>query len=240
MLLERGLDLLALEPLRPCPCGSRRTPTRCRAPASSSRRACSRCTNAGSVRLSARALPNHWIGRLRAISSSQNARERLDVQRDGVAPQIEELDAELAVAALDLVDQRLGAALAELVPLVDRRDAEVAGVRAAAAGLDDHVRLVDQRQRVVARAASRSHAGGGVCRKPVNVPCARCGTTVPPWRQVRLGTVAEPSSDSSAASCERRRPPARRRTCRRRRGARAIDSAGAVEACGPKQNIGAP
>ena len=33
----------------------------------------SRCTNAGSVRLSARALPNHWIGRLRAISSSQNA-----------------------------------------------------------------------------------------------------------------------------------------------------------------------
>ena len=33
----------------------------------------SRCTNAGSVRLSARALPNHWIGRLRAMSSSQNA-----------------------------------------------------------------------------------------------------------------------------------------------------------------------
>ena len=63
--------------------------------------------------------------------------ERLDVERDGVAPQIEELDAELAVAALDLVDQRLGAALAELVALVDRRDAEVARVRAAAAGLDD-------------------------------------------------------------------------------------------------------
>ena len=86
-------------------------------------------TNAGSVRLSARALPNHWIGRFRAISSSQNARERLDVQRDRVAPQIEEVDAELAVAALDLVDQRLRAALAELVPLVDRRDAEVARVR---------------------------------------------------------------------------------------------------------------
>ena len=33
----------------------------------------SRCTKAGSVRLSARALPNHWIGRLRAMSSSQNA-----------------------------------------------------------------------------------------------------------------------------------------------------------------------
>ena len=65
--------------------------------------------------------------------------ERLHVQRDGVAPQIEEVDAELAVAALDLVDQRLGAALAELVALVDRRDAEVARVRAAAAGLDDHV-----------------------------------------------------------------------------------------------------
>ena len=32
-----------------------------------------RWTKAGSVRLSARALPNHWIGRLRAISSSQNA-----------------------------------------------------------------------------------------------------------------------------------------------------------------------
>ena len=32
-----------------------------------------RCTNAGSVRLSARAFPNHWIGSCRAISSSQNA-----------------------------------------------------------------------------------------------------------------------------------------------------------------------
>ena len=33
----------------------------------------SRWTKAGSVRLSARALPNHWIGSLRAISSSQKA-----------------------------------------------------------------------------------------------------------------------------------------------------------------------
>ena len=80
----------------------------------------SRCTNAGSVRLSARALPNHCIGSLRAISSSQNAENDLHVQRDCVAPQIEEVDAELAVAALDLVDELLGAALAELVPLVDR------------------------------------------------------------------------------------------------------------------------
>ena len=64
-------------------------------------------------------------------------RERLDVERDRVAPEVEEVDAELAVAALDLVDERLGAALAELVPLVDRRDAEVARVRTAAAGLDD-------------------------------------------------------------------------------------------------------
>ena len=64
-------------------------------------------------------------------------RERLDVQRDGVAPEIEELDAELAIAPLDFVDQRLGAPLPELVPLVDRRDAEVARVRAAAARLDD-------------------------------------------------------------------------------------------------------
>ena len=55
--------------------------------------------------------------------------ERLHVQRDRVAPQVEELDAELAVAALDFVDERLGAALAELVALVDRRDAEVARVR---------------------------------------------------------------------------------------------------------------
>ena len=33
----------------------------------------SRCTNAGSVRLSARALPNHCTGSLRAMISSQNA-----------------------------------------------------------------------------------------------------------------------------------------------------------------------
>src|SRR6185503_9423400 len=75
-------------------------------------------------------------------------RERLHVQRDGIAPEVEELDAELAVAALDLVDQRLGAALAELVPLMHRRDAEVAAVRAATAGLDDDVGLIDERQRV--------------------------------------------------------------------------------------------
>ena len=74
--------------------------------------------------------------------------ERLHVQRDRVAPQVEEVDAELAVAALDLVDERLRAALAELVALVNRRDAEVARVRTAAAGFDDHVGPVDERQRV--------------------------------------------------------------------------------------------
>ena len=58
-------------------------------------------------------------------------------------------DAELALGALDLVDDHLGVALAELVALVDRRDAEVARVGAAAAGLDDDVGLALERQRVV-------------------------------------------------------------------------------------------
>src|SRR5690606_3537973 len=75
--------------------------------------------------------------------------EALLVQRDRVAPEIEVPDAELAPGALDLVDQRPGIALAELVPLVNRRDAEVARVRTPATGLDDDVRFADHRQPVV-------------------------------------------------------------------------------------------
>src|SRR3954464_6527149 len=50
--------------------------------------------------------------------------------------------------ALDFVDDRLGSSLAELVPLVNWGDAEVAGIWAAAAGFDDDVAFVDQRERV--------------------------------------------------------------------------------------------
>ena len=75
--------------------------------------------------------------------------ERLGVQRDGVAPEVEVPDAELPGRSLDLVDERLRVTLAELVTLVDRRNAEVARVRAAAARLDDDVRLALEGQRVV-------------------------------------------------------------------------------------------
>src|SRR4029453_8345000 len=75
--------------------------------------------------------------------------ERLLIQRDRVAPQIEIADTELAPRPLDLVYQRLRLALPEFVPLVNRCDAEVARIRAAAAGLDDDVGLADHRQTIV-------------------------------------------------------------------------------------------
>ena len=142
-------------------------------------------------------------------------RERLDVQRDRVAPQIEELHAELAIGSLDLVDQHLGAALAELVALVDRRDAEIAGVGTAAAGFDEHVRLVDERQRVVLerqQVPRRARASAGTRRTGRARDAA---STVPFRRNVRLGTSRRRSSESSAASASAPLP-ARRRTCRRR------------------------
>ena len=146
----------------------------------------------------------------------------------------------VAVAALDLVDQRLGAAFAELVSLVDRRDAEVAGVGAAAAGLDEHVRLVDHRQRVVARGRAGPTPAAASARKPANVPCARCGTTPcrrgarSGWRPRRADRANRaPQAGATPSSGSPTNMPS---TC----GARAIDSAGAVDACGPKQNIGAP
>ena len=45
-----------------------------------------------------------------------------------------------------LVHERLRRLLAKLVPLVDRRDAEVARVRTSKRRLDDDVRLIDERK----------------------------------------------------------------------------------------------
>ena len=166
--------------------------------------------------------------------------ERLHVERDRVAPEIEELDAELAVPALDFVDDRFGAPLAELVTLVDRRDAEVARVRAAAAGFDDDVALVDERQRValerkqIPRRIRHRQEPGKAAMRAVRHDGARRGAP----RQAR----------------DRRRAARARRASRAERlpssgsptnipstaGARVHRFGGAVEACGPKQNIGAP
>src|SRR3972149_5679803 len=66
--------------------------------------------------------------------------ERFHIERDRVAPQIEELPAVLAYDALHFVDQRRGAPLAELVALMERRDAEVARIRTSARGFADEVR----------------------------------------------------------------------------------------------------
>ena len=75
----------------------------------------------------------------------------------------------------------------------------------------------------------------------MNVPCARCGTTVSPWRRnVRLGIVAEPIE-----RLERRQ---REQAVFRLADEHAVDLPArapstlpaSVDACGPKQNIGAP
>ena len=130
------------------------------------------------------------------------------------------------------------------MPLVDRRDAEVARIGAAAAGLDDDVRPVDQRQDVGLQRHQvprriRHRAG---TRSTSRAPCAE--------RSDRLPRAVEGATSGSGSS-------AARRCCRvapapsaassgsptnmpSTSGARSIDAAGVVEACGPKQNIGAP
>ena len=166
--------------------------------------------------------------------------ERFHVQRDGVAPQVEELDPELPVAALDLVDERLRAALAELVALVDRRDAEVTRVGTAAAGFDDDVALVHERQRVAIerdQIPCRVRHGGEAGEAAMG---AMRNDRPPALRQVRLGTSASLSIDGELRELQDRRLPARRRTCRPLPGRAPSSRAAAVEACGPKQNIGAP
>ncbi len=168
--------------------------------------------------------------------------ERLDVQRDRVAPQVEELDAELAVAALDLVDERLGAALAELVALVDRRDAEVAGVRAAAAGFDDHVGAIDERQRVALQIEQvpRRERHLEEARERCRARGAGRRVAVPPPRQVR--DLAEPVERRSAAPAARTPSSGSPTNMPSTSAAAAAPSTrpAAVDACGPKQNIGAP
>ena len=157
-----------------------------------------RSTNAGSVRLSARALPNQLDVEVARDQLVAEARERLGVERDGVAPQVEVRHAQLTLGARDLVDDHLRVALAELVALVDRRDTEVARVRAAAAGLDDDVRLARERQRVVRRAAPDPTPGtawSGSRR--------RC-----PWRgaaRPRAATAPGQAGTDAAARRERRR-----------------------------------
>src|SRR4029453_14138265 len=63
------------------------------------------------------------------------------------------------MGALDFVDQRFRAALPEFVSLVNRRHAEVARVRTAAARFDDPVALVDERRGV---SIERDEIPGGI------------------------------------------------------------------------------
>ena len=165
--------------------------------------------------------------------------ERLDVQRDGVAPEIEELDARARGSCA--------------------RSGRPAPWRCArgTCGPDGSARRRSRRStgsrgwsRPARTACRPSAASSGRARadptpdtarsrKPVNdaVRAVRHDLAVP-RRQVRLGTSPSRSSESRPPAASRRLP-ARRRTCRRPSAARAIDSAGVVEACGPKQNIGA-
>ena len=105
-------------------------------------------TNSGLVRLSARPFPNHRTFELAGDELVAEAGEALRVQRDRVAPQVEVIDAEARLALLDLVHERDRVAFPELVALDDRRHAEVAAVRAAAARLDHQVARVLERQAV--------------------------------------------------------------------------------------------
>ena len=102
--------------------------------------------------------------------------EALRVQRDGIGPQIEVRGRPSSFVARSISSTiALRIALAELVALMDRRHAEIARIRTAAAGLDDDVGLAFERQRVAASSGTRSHAGNGMFAKPVNTPCALCG-----------------------------------------------------------------
>ena len=73
----------------------------------------------------------------------------------------------------------------------------------------------------------------------MNDPCERCGDDGAAAPHVRLGMSPSAIERVERASCS---DGVLRLADEHavHRGARAIDSAGAVDACGPKQNIGAP
>ena len=93
---DSDLDAQREHPAAGLPQPLRRTPDR-----SGCRRA--RCRTTGSASF-------------RAISSSQNRAERLDVERDGVAPEVEERQAVGPDRVLDLIDERLAICSRNLWP----------------------------------------------------------------------------------------------------------------------------
>ncbi len=96
------------------------------------------------------------------------------------------------------------------------------------------------RQRVVLERRADPTPGSASARKPVNEPWARCGVdgAVAAERQARhlvaagRANRARPAPSAPSSGSPTNMPSTS--------GARSIDSAGVVEACGPKQNIGAP
>ena len=127
------------------------------------------------------------------------ARERLLVERDRVAPEVEVRHAQRALGLLDLVDDRLGVALAELVALVDaarRRSRTCTGSRGSSRPA--------RRARLRAAACSARAAAGPTpetawsgSRRTSLAPCA--GRSSPPRRYVRLGMSSSASRFSRVA-----------------------------------------
>ena len=146
----------------------------------------SRRTKAGSAKLSARGIADPLDRQPPRDQLVAERAERLDVQRHGVGPQVEEGHAEPPVALLDVVDDGPGAALADLVALMDGGDAEVARVRTAARGFHDDVRTADDRHPVQV-ATDEIPGRKRASRKPLNLPCTRCGTIRPARRKVSEG-----------------------------------------------------
>ena len=170
-------------------------------------------------------------------------RERLHVQRDRVSPQVEELDAQLAIAALDLVDEtfsRCARGTCGLDGSARRRSRTCTGSR----GWFRRSRRGDRP--AAARSpfrSSRSHAGNGSLQEAAE-RCRERGAgrrvaISPPRRgsaplRARRATVSEASCRTPSSGSPTNMPSTTAAA------ARAMDSAGAVDACGPKQNIGAP
>ena len=166
--------------------------------------------------------------------------ERLLVQRDRIAPEVEIADAQLAPRPLDLVDQGLRFPLPELVSLMNGCDAEIARVRAPTARLDDDVRLADHGQPIVGE-RSRFQAGRGICLNPANMPCPTAGTTVPSARrQTTPGTPFRSARSMPASPVRPPRPPVRRRASRPLAEHAPSNRPARSSACGPKQTSGAP